>query len=81
MRVVSDLRLPDGEREAFLKKHKTKLSEQHGTIMREYVVVPDALLKKTKTLSAYFTMSHEYIGTLKPKPTTRKKATTKRKKK
>lgn len=38
------LRLPDDEREAFLKKYKTSLCERHGTVMKEYVVVPDALL-------------------------------------
>jgi hypothetical protein len=31
------LRLPDGEREAFLKKYKTKLCEAYGKIQPEYV--------------------------------------------
>ena len=69
------LRLPEKEREAFLKKHKTKLSEQHGRVMKEYVLVPRALLKKTTTLRKDFENSYEYIGTLKPKSTKRKKKT------
>lgn len=40
------LRLPKDEREAFLGKHNTKLFEQYGAIMKEYVTVPDSLLKK-----------------------------------
>jgi len=43
------LRLPAKEREQFLKKYKTKLMEQYGIIQNEYVVVPDTLLKKTKS--------------------------------
>lgn len=72
------LRLPTDAREAFLKKYKTKLAEQYGAVMREYVQVPDALLKKTTELSKYFDLSYAYVSSLKPKPTTRKKATKKR---
>ena len=68
------LRLPTAEREAFMKKQKTTLCEQYGTVMKEYVVVPDALLKKTKELKKHFDMSFEYVGSLKPKPTKRKAA-------
>ena len=62
------LRLPEDEREAFIKTHKTKLSEQHGTILKEYVIVPDKLLKDSKKMTAYFTSSYEYVSSLKPKP-------------
>ncbi len=73
------LRLATDDREAFLKKYKSKLCEQHGTVMKEYVEVPDALLKKTKELKKLFDASYTYVGSLKPKPTTRKKkATTKK---
>jgi hypothetical protein len=44
------LRLPSDVREAFLKKYKTKLCVQYGTVMKEYVEVPDALLKRTTEL-------------------------------
>ena len=63
------LRLPAEEREAFLKKYKTKLAEQYGTVLKEYVEVPDALLKKTRELKKYFDISYAYVGSLKPKPT------------
>lgn len=67
------LRLPAKEREAFLEKYKTKLCVQHGSVMKEYVEVPDALLKKTRELKKFFDLSCAYLGSLKPKPTTREK--------
>jgi hypothetical protein len=75
---VLALRLPDEEREAFLEKHKTKLCEQHGVVMKEYVEVPGSLLKKTKYLKKYFSASYAYVSALRPKPTTRKKAAKKK---
>ena len=68
------LRLPKEEREKFLKKYTTALFEAYGAVMKEYVTVPDALLKNTRALQPYFQMSVEYVRTLKPKPTTKKKA-------
>jgi hypothetical protein len=67
------LRLPEGEREAFLKKHKTSLCEAYGIVQKEYVEVPDVLLAATQELKKYFDASYEYVKSLKPKPTTRKK--------
>lgn len=67
------IRLPEKEREAFIKKYKAKLMEAYGAVMREYVEVPDPLLKKTKELSAYLKSSFDYAKTLKPKPTTKSK--------
>jgi TfoX/Sxy family transcriptional regulator of competence genes len=72
------LRLPEAEREAFIKKHKTGLMESYGAVMKEYVAVPEKLLKDTKALKPYIDMSFEYAKTLKPKPT--KKAAAKKKK-
>ena len=65
------LRLPKDEREAFIEEHDTKLSFQYNTVMKEYVVIPDALLEDTETLSGYFNQTYEWIGTLEPKPTKR----------
>ncbi len=67
------LRLPADERESFLKKYRTKLSVQYGSVMKEYVEVPAALLKKTEELTTFFDISHAYVASLKPKPTTRRK--------
>ena len=66
------IRLPEGERQKFLKKYKTRLFGAYGAVMREYVAVPDALIKKPKELQLYFAMSYEYAKTLKAKPTKQK---------
>ena len=68
------LRLPTEELDVFLKKYKTKLCEQHGVVMKEYALVPDALLKKTPELKKCFELSYAYVASLKPKATTKKKA-------
>ena len=67
------LRLPDGIREEFLKKYKTNLCMAYGIVQKEYVDVPDALLKKTAELKPYFAKSYAYVSGLKSKPTTKKK--------
>ena len=66
------IRLPEDKRQEFLTKHKTTLFEAYGVVMREYVAVPDALLKNTKELKKYLEFSYEYAETLKPKPTRKK---------
>ena len=73
------LRLPKADREAFLERYKTTLCEQHGHAMPEYVLVPDTLVARTKELAPFFEISYTYVGSLKPKPTTRKKAAPKKK--
>jgi len=66
------LRLPKEERERFLEEYGTELVAQHGRVMKEYVEVPDALLRDTDQLARYFEVSHAHVGSLKPKPTKRK---------
>jgi hypothetical protein len=68
-----ELRLPSPHREAFIKKYKAKLCEAYGKVQPEYVEVPDAQLTSTEELKKFFAISHEYVKTLKPKPTTKKK--------
>jgi hypothetical protein len=62
------LRLPADEREKFLKKYNTTLFEAYGVIQKEYVTVPEALLKNTNELKKYFHLSWQYAQALKPKP-------------
>jgi hypothetical protein len=63
------IRLPKGEREAFLARFDTTLLVSYGTVMKEYVTVPDALLEETAELEPYLRMSYDYVASLKPKPT------------
>ena len=68
-----NLRLPEGEREAFLKKFNTQLCEEYGEVQDEYVVVPGSLLARTDELKRFFDMSYGFAGSLKPKPAAKKK--------
>ena len=67
------LRLPEEERQAFVKKYKAKLTEAYGKVQPEYVEVPDSLLASAPELKKYFDCSYEYVSSLKPKPTKGKK--------
>ncbi|MBK9567326.1 MAG: hypothetical protein IPO37_19800 [Saprospiraceae bacterium] len=51
------LRLPKQERDEFIAKYKTKLCEAHETVLKEYVLVPDALFRKTIEIKEYFAIS------------------------
>jgi TfoX/Sxy family transcriptional regulator of competence genes len=66
------MRLPEDAREEFMKKYKSELFEAYGAVMKEYVAVPDALLKKPRELQKYVARSYEYAKGLKPKPSKKK---------
>jgi hypothetical protein len=65
------IRLPEKERAEFLKKYKTRLFEAYGTVMPEYVAVPDELLKK-RELEKWVGVSFAYEKGLRPKATKKK---------
>jgi hypothetical protein len=67
------LRLPEKARETFLEKYKATLCKQYGVVQKEYVEVPDRLLRKTSELKPYLALSFEYVCSLKPKPAAKKK--------
>jgi len=75
------LRFSTEEQEAFMEKHRAKPCIQHGSVMKGYALVPEALWKKPAVLKKAFAASHACIAALKPKPTTRKKAARKTTKK
>ncbi len=68
------LRLAPVDREPFLEKYKTTLALSYGIIQKEYVTVLDHLLMNTDELKPYFYLSYEYVSSLKPKATTKKKS-------
>ena len=67
------LRLSEEERAFFLRKYKTKLCELYGVVQKEYVIVPESLLRNTKELKPYFDASYAYVSKLKPKSGKKKK--------
>ena len=66
------LRLPTNTRAEFLERYRTTLHEAHGTVMMEYVSVPDDLFADTPAIAPYLAASFAYVLALKPKPTTRR---------
>ncbi len=66
------IRLPEDDREAFIKNHNSELAVSHGTVMKEYVVVPEKLLGETGLMAKFLKKSQEYIKSLKPKPAKKK---------
>ena len=67
------LRLSKEDREHFLEMYHTELLVSYNTIMKEYVVVPDVLLSSIEKFQPYLNLSFDYVRSLKPKPTTKKK--------
>ena len=68
------IRLPKKERAYYLEKFKTTLFQNHkGPVLKEYVQIPDAILKNTDVLIPLLECSLTYVKTLKPKPAKKKK--------
>ena len=65
------LRLSKEDLPAFLKKYKTEQPVAYGVLLKEYALIPRALLKKTAELIPYFRSSFDYVSSLKPKATTK----------
>ena len=64
------LRLAADDRSAFMERYDVGLLEAHGTVMREYVSVPDALADDTRSLAPWFERSRAPTSaSLKPKAT------------
>ena len=62
------LRLPEAERAVFIQQHHSHLFEpMPGRPMREYVVVPPALLKTGAELDGWLDKAAEYALSLPPK--------------
>lgn len=69
---VLGLRLGVAEREAFLAEYDNGPLETYGTVMKEYVAVPDHLLEDAQQLLPWLEQSYAYAKTLKPQPRKRK---------
>jgi len=65
------LRLSPEDRERFMSEHHAPLAEQHGRVLKDYVVVPDDLFARTAAMLPWLERSRDHVATLKPKPTKR----------
>lgn len=64
---VLGMRLSEEDREAFQKEYGTGDFENYGAKIREYVEVPDEVLKDKEKLAFHLDASYRYTLTLKPK--------------
>lgn len=67
------IRLPKDRYNEFVKKNNASELRSHGAVMREYVKIPEEMLGKTKTLAKLLNESLDYVNSLPPKPTKKKK--------
>ena len=67
------VRLSNELRDEFASEYEAKPVEQYGRTMNGYVEIPAALLDDTDRLAGWLARSHEWIGTLNPKPTKKSK--------
>ncbi|MEO5582338.1 MAG: hypothetical protein ABIR66_06580 [Saprospiraceae bacterium] len=61
------LRLPEKERNEFLKKYKTHLCIAHGKVLKEYVAVPKKIFQDLTGMKKYFKQSFDYAYSLPSK--------------
>jgi hypothetical protein len=61
------LRLPRDLRDEFLRDYKASLFVAHGTVLKEYVEVPEDLFKDAGRLLPHLDASYQYVLGLKPK--------------
>lgn len=47
---------------------------QYGSVMNGYAIIPNDLLENTEKLLEYLEISYQFAGSLKPKPSKKKKA-------
>src|SRR5262245_30361942 len=61
------VRLPDGERERLLALPGASRFEMRGRVMREYAVVPEEMIKDSRTLRGWVARSFAYASSLSKK--------------
>ena len=70
---VIAVRFSEEDKHEYNKKYGTNPVMQHGATMKGYVELTQKILKNDKEAQKYLQQSFDYIKTLKPKPTTKKK--------
>lgn len=61
------IRLPKESRLKFIKKYNATEFRSHGAVMKDYVLIPEELLGKTKLLSGLLDEAYEYVMSLPTK--------------
>ena len=70
---IMALRFGKDEQKELMEEFGTDFVIQYNSVMHGYVDVPDDVVSDPKAFSSLFQRSYEYISSLEPKPTTKKK--------
>ena len=62
------IRLSKEDQESFCEKHNTGAFKSYGSVIKDYVLVPDSVLNEIDLVVLYFTKSFIYTNTLKAQP-------------
>ena len=66
------IRLSKESQEKFKAAHHSTIFKSYGATMRDYVLIPDAMLNNLDVLAKYLDESYEYVMSLKPNPRKKK---------
>ena len=61
------IRLPKEAAEEFKKTHNTTDFKSYGAVMKDYVLVPESIVKNKQLIATYLEVSYNYVMSLKPK--------------
>lgn len=61
------IRLSKEDQESFKEKYSTTIFKSHGSVMKDYVLVPNKMLDDPENLSQYLFKSQKFVKSLKPK--------------
>lgn len=67
------IRLSIEDKTTFEEMHKSPPFIQHNAVMNGYVTIPQKLLENTSELSIYLKKGLDFVSSLKPKPSKKKK--------
>ena len=67
------LRLNPSDRQGLIEEYEAQPSIQHGSVMKDYLIVPDELMTNEAALMILMKKSYDFACTLKPKPTKKSK--------
>ncbi len=51
----------------FMEKHQTGIYKSHGSVIKDYVLIPEELLSQKDLLAEYLSKSLEHVMSLPPK--------------
>lgn len=68
------VRVSRKDRDDFLEKHPDSVFISYNTVMKEYILLPFEIFEDEEAFMFWLNKSYDYVSSLKPKPTTRKKS-------